>query len=109
MCVERRERTVVGDGLVGVEDKRVALAGEDLDGINDLRLVVDSIRFDDGHSVIINREDEVGIATHVDEAEAIPLALGDRDDRESRGGIASPTTKTIDQGSIGSARKMSAR
>jgi hypothetical protein len=96
MCVEKWERTVVGDGLVGVEDEGVALTGVDLDGINDLRLVVDTISFNDGHSVIIDREDVVGIATYVEKAEAVPLALSDRDDCESGGGIPSVTTKAID-------------
>jgi hypothetical protein len=39
---------VVADGLVGIEDDRVTLTGEDLEAIDGKRSVVDTIDFDDG-------------------------------------------------------------
>jgi hypothetical protein len=38
---------VVGDGLVGIQDERIPLAGEDLDAVNSVRSVIYTVNLND--------------------------------------------------------------
>ena len=62
-----------------------------------MRLVKDTISFNDGEWVAINGENVVGVAADVCKTEAISLTLRNGDDRERSGGVTSPTTETVDQ------------
>ena len=96
-----RADPVVADGLVGGEDERVALAGEDPDGVDRERLVVDGVGLNDGHVVAVDGELEVRVARHRDEAEAVALALGDGDDSEFGRGATGVPAKSIDEDRVG--------
>lgn len=70
---------VVGDRLIGIEDERVPLAGEDVDGVHSVGLSGFPVGFDDCEIMSIDGEVKVRIAGHSDESEAIALALLDID------------------------------
>ena len=93
--VRERADPVVVDGLIGGEDERVALPGEDLDGVDRERRVVDRIGLDDGHGMAVDGEGEVGIAREGDEAEAVALALRDGDDGEIRRIASGKAAETV--------------
>lgn len=50
--------TIVSHWLVGLHDNRVALSRLDIKLVNRQGLVLDTISFDNGHVVAINREGE---------------------------------------------------
>ena len=100
-AVGERADPVVIDGLGGGEDERVALPGEDLDGIDGERLVVDRVDLDDGHVVAVDGEGEVRVAGHGYEAEAVALALGNGDDGEVGCVAAGVAADAVDEDSVG--------
>ncbi len=69
--VGARAHPVVPDPLICVEDEGVPLPGEDLDGVDDERLGVDAIGFDDGEVVGVDGEYPVWVAGGGHEAEAV--------------------------------------
>ena len=89
LCV-LRQRT-------GTYNKGVPLPGEDLDRVDDDRLVVDRISLNDRHVVPVDREREVRVARHRDKTETVTLALSDIDDGEFTGFTARKPTETVDQ------------
>ena len=101
--VGERADPVVVDGLVGGEDERVALPGEDLYLVDGERGVVHGVDLDDVHGVVVDREREVGVARERDKAEAVALALRDGEHGEIRRVTAGESTKAVDQDGIGTA------
>ena len=91
---------VVVDSLVCGEDERVALAGEDLDLVDDEGLVVDTVDLDDGHVVTVDLEGVCRVAGEVDEAEAVAFALGDVDDGEVSSIAGGGTAQAVEQGRV---------
>jgi hypothetical protein len=83
--------------LIRSENERIPLTNEDLDGIDCLRLVQDTVGFNYDESVTIDGENIVGIAANIEESESVSLASRDRDNCQRSGGISSPATKPIDQ------------
>lgn len=51
--------------------ERVALGGEDLDLLNGMRLAVDTIHLNNPQVMVVNGEQVVRIASHVDETHAV--------------------------------------
>lgn len=56
---------------MGTYHEGITLTGEDLDRVNGQRLCVDAIDFDDGHGVVIDRENVVRVAGDRDQTESI--------------------------------------
>lgn len=89
---------VVTDVLVGIEHERVALPGEDLDGVRSDWVDIHSVGLDDTQAVALNLEGEVRVARQADQTEAVSLALRDGDNSEvSGGGGTGETTKPVDK------------
>ena len=103
----------------------ITLSGEDLDRVNGQCLCVDAIDFDDGHGMVIDGENVVGVAGDRDQTESITgmkkvlvfkkvtsknkytnyLPFVALDIYYSKLGIRGPrrrASKTVDEGSIGS-------
>ncbi len=78
-------------------DEGVPLTGEDLDRVDNDRRVVDCISLNDRHIVSVDREGEVRVAGHSDEAETVALALGDIEYGEIARVTTGETAKTVDQ------------
>ena len=78
------------------------MAGVDRDLISSKSLVVDTVNFDDSHSVVVNRESEVRIARERNQTETVTLAGLDADNSEVGAGTIAVTTQTVDQSGIGS-------
>ena len=51
----------------------VALAGEDLNGVDFESLGVHTVNLNNGEVVVIDREGEVGVARHRDKTEAVAI------------------------------------
>lgn len=93
---------VVVDGLVGVEHEGIPLSSEDLDRVNRQRLRIDTISFDDRHSMSVNAKLIVRVTRNADKSEPVAFTALDRDDGQTTlGGISKLTTFSVDQGSIG--------
>jgi hypothetical protein len=56
--------TVIADGLVGIQNERIPLGGEDLHVIDHDRRVTNAVSLDDRELVAIDREDKVGVAAN---------------------------------------------
>lgn len=71
---------VVANGLIGVENKGVALRSEDINGVHIKGYRVLSVGFNNGHLVTVDSEVVIGFASDVNESNAVPLALLDIQD-----------------------------
>ena len=76
------------------------MASEDLDGVDRKWFVVDRVSLDDSYGMAVNREDEVWVAREGEEAEAIALALRNRDDGEIGQAATSEATEAINENRI---------
>ena len=76
------------------------MASEDLDGVDRKWFVVDRVSLDDSYGMAVNREDEVWVAREGEEAEAIALALRNRDDGEIGRAATSEATEAINENRV---------
>ena len=89
------------DRKEGAYNERVTLTSVDLDRVDNDRLVVDRVSLNDRHVVPVNREREVRVTGHRDEAETVALALSHVDDGEVAVCTTGKATETVDQRAVG--------
>ena len=81
-------------------NERVTLTSVDLNRVDNDRLMVDRVSFNDRHIVSVDRECEVRVTGHRDEAETVALALRHVDDREVAVCTTGEAAETVDQRAV---------
>jgi hypothetical protein len=99
VIIHLRSQPVVGGGLVGVEEDRVALCDVDLEAMDRPGLDEGGVGFDDGERVVVNGELEFAKCACVDEPEAVGLVLFNGND--GAGGVIVADVAAV--GTIGGA------
>jgi len=88
---------VVSDGLVSIDDDRVPLSSEDIDAVHHMRLDLDTISFDNGKRVLVDRECEFAADGLGNDTETVAFAWGDGGDGEGDFGTIIVTASTVDE------------
>jgi len=91
---------IVRNGLVGSNDDRVPLGDEDIELIDNEGIALNTIGFDDGHVVTVDREAVEGTASDVDDTETVALPALDIDDGEWHLGTTLEATNTVNEDGI---------
>jgi len=91
---------IVCNGLVGSNDNRVPLCDEDIELIDNEGIAFNTISFDNGHVVTVDREAIEGTASDVDDTETVALSVLDIDDGEWHLGTTLEATNTVDEDGI---------
>jgi len=91
---------IVRNGLVGSNDDRVPLCDEDIELIDNEGIALDTISFDNGHVVTVDREAIEGTASDVGDTETVALSVLDIDDGEWHLGTTLVATNTVDEDGI---------
>jgi len=91
---------VVGNGLVGSNDDRVSLGDEDIELIDDKRVALDTVSFDDCHVMTIDREAVHWPTSNVHDTETVSLSLFDVYDSEWGCGTTLESSSAVDENGI---------
>lgn len=73
----RRTNPVIVDGLVGVQNRREALSGVDIDILDFSGLMFNTVSFNESDVVVVDGESPEGTARHREDTQAVPLPLLD--------------------------------